>query len=211
MNIPDLTCPEDIRAAAITVLRTVPWLADLVYYIDGEDLAGAAVWDMVDNLSYELKHGDDSFFPLAANQVVDEVNEIVSELVSYNNDKWNFAPDCAPAKIPSACAHIAVYIVLTCDTQPYDIIVGPGTKPTTVLTVRQRKANKFELTEWSMDEGWSVGNKILSRHTSKSAALKALGLILSPPCIHIFDEEYAGSKWCTKCGDAEVTKGKKKK
>lgn len=219
-TINDLTNPEGIRHMVVQVLQAIPFLSELAYYMTSEEAGEVLnrIWDVEEELRHEATHYPGSELRYSARDLLEDIQNIVSAAIAYNNDPWNFAPGGAPPKASYDVANLAIVALLDgLHPKPgmteQELFVGPGDKPKSVLQVRQLSTRRWELREWISDENGSLYAvvKLVSKHTTQKAVLKAKDLLLNPPCPHAKTELYNETNWCVDCGEDLTPKPPKKR
>lgn len=158
---------EDLKAALTALFSSHPLLAGLISHPDGiQEMVD--LWDFLQDTPSQ--EGDD--YDLGDS--CDTVEEVLGQLVSYNNNPWNFDPDFTPPKVNYRSAAMLVRCLLTQDgllRMELDASQSAG-YPQLLVMYQGRKKVFLEMWSWSNPSYYMHETVQISSHRSMGPATK---------------------------------------
>ena len=159
---------EELRAALTTFFGSHPLLAGLISHPDG-------VQEMVDLWEFLEDTPSQEDAPYTLGDSCEVVEEVLGQLVRYNNDPYNFDPLYTPAKVNYRLACMLVRCLLTQDgllRVELDTNQSAG-YPQLLVMAQGRKKITVEMWSWSDPNYYHHQTVKLSGHLSMGPAIKS--------------------------------------
>jgi hypothetical protein len=177
-----ITSFEDLKAALTDLFNSHPYLSALLHHPDGIQ-EQVDLWPIMDGIK---SYGDTP--PLR--ELDDDIENVLGQLVSYNNNWMNFGPNGAPDKVNYRLAYMLVNCILNAQGL-VRLELCPSLTEQTLVALDQISLTKWCVQEWTWRKGETVydlggisdsepfpSQRQVSTHRTHAAADKAFNKLV---------------------------------